>query len=269
MRPTIPLILEPEELVALKSQPDILIVDLSAEPGYMESHIEAAVHIHPAELVSGVQPATGKLPGIDRLETLFSRIGYHPGQHIVACDDEGGGWAGRFIWTLDVIGHQHMSYLNGGMHAWTALHLPTTAEVPRISPTTANITINTHVIATKAEVLASLDNPDTVIWDARAPDEYAGTRKTARRSGHIPGAVNLEWTRAMDLSRQLRIRTDIVELLASVGISCDKKIITHCQTHHRSGFTYLIGKSLGLDIRAYDGSWSEWGNDPDTPIETG
>jgi len=57
------------------------------------------------------------------------------------------------------------------------------------------------------------------------------------------------------------------ELLAQLGIDDTKRIITHCQTHHRSGLTYFIGRWLGLDIRAYHGSWSEWGNDPDTPIE--
>ncbi len=71
----------------------------------------------------------------------------------------------------------------------------------------------------------------------------------------------------MDTDRQLRIRSDIADLLDSIGISADKKIITHCQTHHRSGLTYLVGKLLGLNIMAYHGSWSEWGNDPDMHID--
>ena len=89
-----------------------------------------------------------------------------------------------------------------------------------------------------------------------------------RSSGHIPGAVNLDWLDTMDPDNGMRIRSDIAALLQSRGITPDKKIITHCQTHHRSGLTWLIGKALAYDIKAYDGSWSEWGNDPDTPIET-
>ena len=72
----------------------------------------------------------------------------------------------------------------------------------------------------------------------------------------------------MDRAASLRIRKDIKDVLNDLGLTTDKKIITHCQTHHRSGLTYLIGKSLGYDIKAYPGSWSEWGNHPDTPVET-
>jgi thiosulfate/3-mercaptopyruvate sulfurtransferase len=61
--------------------------------------------------------------------------------------------------------------------------------------------------------------------------------------------------------------SDIASQLQEIGIDKHKKIITHCETHHRSGLTYLVGKALGYDIRAYDGSWSEWGNHPNTPIE--
>jgi thiosulfate/3-mercaptopyruvate sulfurtransferase len=70
-----------------------------------------------------------------------------------------------------------------------------------------------------------------------------------------------------DRDRQLRVISDLEALLAEHGISGKGGIITHCQTHHRSGLTYMLGRLLGLDIRAYHGSWSEWGNREDTPIE--
>ena len=94
--------------------------------------------------------------------------------------------------------------------------------------------------ATLEDVLNSLDDPETVIWDARGPLEYTGEKVVAQKGGHIPGAVNFEWTQAMDPARALRIKDESVlrPALAELGLTEDKTIITHCQTHHRSGFTY-------------------------------
>ena len=90
----------------------------------------------------------------------------------------------------------------------------------------------------------------------------------AAKGGHMPGAINFEWIRAMDLERNYRIRHGLLEALAELGITKEHRIITHCQSHHRSGFTYLVAKSLGFKhVKAYDGSWSEWGNLPHTPVE--
>ncbi len=263
----LPLVLEPAELN--QHLDEVVVIDLCREENYLRAHVPGAIHVHPGQLIRGEKPAVGKLPTLEQLEDLFGNIGYSPEQHIVVYDDEGGGWAGRMIWTLDVIGHKHYSYLNGGIHAWLAEQMPISQEVVRVLPTTPEIHISDEFIASKEEVLASLENHSACIWDARGPDEHSGQKVVAARGGRIPGAINFEWTRGMDPDRALRIRENLKELLSAVGIDGSQPLITHCQTHHRSGFTYLLGKTLGFDIKAYDGSWSEWGNDPDTPIETG
>jgi len=263
----LPLILEAQQLQEQRDSSGLLIVDLSSPQNYRQGHVPGAVHVSPQELVAGTPPAPGKLPGIPQLTHLFSRLGLTPETHVVAYDDEGGGWAGRFIWTLDVIGHRHYSYLNGGIWAWRAAGLPQSTELHSPSPTGVSIKINPDPMLDKEEIIARLGDKNFVVWDARGREEYLGLRQTAQKNGHIPGAIHCEWTELMDRDRDLRIRADAEDYLRNKGFNEKQNIVTHCQTHHRSGFTYLIGKSLGWNIKAYPGSWSEWGNSPDTPVE--
>ena len=263
----LPLLVEPEALNNHLNNERLLIIDLCSDENYRRFHLPGAIHVAPSELVSGVKPASGKLPSTERLQNLFVRIGYSPDKHIVAYDDEGGGWAGRFIWTLDVIGHATKSYLNGGLIAWANVQLPLSTAVPQPEPTEVTLQINSSVIAEKEDVLASIEDESVIVWDARSPEEYAGTRIVAARGGHVPGAVNLDWLELMDRGHHLKLINNLPELLKKKGFDKAETVITHCQTHHRSGLTYFAGKLLGLNIKAYHGSWSEWGNDPDTPIE--
>lgn len=264
-------VLEPADLkVLLDTRSDLLLVHVATADAYAAGHIIGAIHVAPAELVSGRTPATGQLPDLSRLELLFSRIGYRRDATIVVYDDEGGGWAGRFIWTLDIIGHRDWQYLNGGIHAWAAAGLPIVRTPVSPAPCAVQLSIDRGPIAEAEDILDHLDDPTMVVWDCRSADEHFGRRVTAARNGHIPGAVHIDWLELMDPDRGLRLRVDLEALLASRGITRDKKIIAHCQTHHRSGLAYLALRALGFPKpRGYHGSWSEWGNRQDTPIETG
>ena len=259
-------VLEPDAVADLP-ETDTLLVQVTSSALFEQAHIPGAVLIEPAELVCGIPPASGKLPSTAQIAATLSRVGYQPDQRIIAFDDEGGGWAGRLFWTLDVIGHYDWAYLDGGLHAWHAAGLPLAQGASAPAPAEpCEITIDTAPIAEISDVMAAIDDADSVIWDVRSAEEYAGLRSGSARRGHIPGAVNLDWELLKDANRQLRLIDSLDDVAASLGLLQAKQIITHCQTHHRSGLSYLVGRLLGLNIKAFHGAWAEWGNDPNTPI---
>lgn len=266
------LLIEPEDLAAQLPLPGTLIIDQSKQEHFLKHHIPGAVWLDFKRLQAGTAPAPGKLPSAEQLSSVFSELGLTPDTHVICCDDEGGGWDGRLIWVLDSIGHTQYSVINGGMTAWLDAGLP--VEAGEVTPTPSSYTV-TQILpqftVTKDEILAHLGEPGFAVWDARGPLEYTGEKVVAQRGGHIPGAAHFEWTDGMDKSRALRMRdlNDLKAELQSLGLDSGKQIVTHCHTHHRSGYTYLIGKLLGFDIRGYAGSWSEWNSDPDTPVTTG
>ncbi len=265
----LPLVIEPADLAERLTAPELILVDLTSATRYAEGHLPGARFVDPKQTQLGQPPAPGQLPAKSQLEALFGALGHRSDVVYVVYDDEGGGWAGRFIWLLDVIGHHRYHYLNGGLHAWLAEQRPLSQDTPSaVTDVPATLKLEESPSASREYIESRLGASDLVIWDARSPEEYRGEKVLAARAGHIPGAINFEWTAAMDSSRAMRIREDIAEHLETLGITADKEIITHCQTHHRSGFTYLLAKALGYPrVKGYPGSWGEWGNLPDTPIQ--
>ncbi|WCM51880.1 thiosulfate sulfurtransferase [Pseudomonas sp. WJP1] len=264
----LPLVIEPSDLLPRLDARELILVDLTSPARYAEGHIPGARFVDPKRTQLGQAPAPGLMPPQAALETLFGELGHNPDAVYVVYDDEGGGWAGRFIWLLDVIGHSKYHYVDGGLTAWLAEGMPMSIQIPPSAGGPVALTLHDEPTATREYLQSRLGAADLAIWDARGPLEYSGEKVLAAKAGHIPGAVNFEWTAGMDKARNLRIRTDMPQILEQLGITPDKEVITHCQTHHRSGFTYLVAKALGYPrVKGYAGSWGEWGNHPDTPVE--
>lgn len=268
--PLLPLIIEPEQLEKKLNTDRLRIVDLCKHDIYQQNHIPGAVHLEYSKVTRREPPVMGLLPAMEDLNDILSSLGISPNTHVVAYDDEGGGKACRFLWTLEAINHPHYSLLNGGLQAWANEGHPLSNEQVAIEATQYPIHFNQDVIADKEYVLSHLRDPSTIILDTRSVEEFNGEKKFAARGGHIPGAVNMDWVLAIDQQCNLRFKSegDLRTLLEKRGITPEKEIIVHCQTHHRSAHTYILLKSLGFPrIKGYAGSWSEWGNSSDTPVE--
>ena len=268
------ILIEPEALQAMLSDAQLLVVDLSKAATYAQLHIPGAMHMEYSILNIGTQPAPGLLPPEERLGKIAGMLKLDEMSRIVAYDDEGSGCAARLAWTLHYLGYESVQVLNGGLHAWSNEGYPVNNQpvLPDISATLPLAARNPSVLADDTYILRHLDDESVALLDARTPEEYAGTKVRAARGGHIPGAVNLNWLDTMDKNRNLRLKSpDILnDALSTVGIRPEQEVITYCQSHHRSAHAWLMLKSLGFPrVRGYAGSWSEWGNHPDTPVTTG
>lgn len=270
------LIVEPDQLQPLLGSAGLLVVDLCKTETYAQTHIPGAIHLDYTQIIAANKPVMGLLPDADTLSRLFSDIGLTPDTHVVAYDDEGGGRAARLLWTLDAVGHTQTSLLNGGLHAWLNEGHPHEKLPVQAAPSNYRVEIDdasaASPIATQAFILEHLDDDNVVLLDSRSPEEYRGEKKFAERAGRIPGAVNMDWFLVMDKTNNMRLKpeTELRTLLEERNIKPDHTVVTYCQTHHRSALTYFVLKSLGFThIKGYPGSWSEWGNSEDAPIETG
>ncbi|MDH5228963.1 MAG: sulfurtransferase [Gammaproteobacteria bacterium] len=261
-----------DELERRLGEDGLVIVDLGKAETYAQAHIPSAVFCNYADILRHAKPVMGLVPEEQQFAEVLSKLGIKPSDLVVAYDDEGGGKAGRFLWTLELTGHKQYALLDGGLHAWYGQGRPLSNEATA-NPDPSDYPVNwcnDDCLANRDFILYHLNNNDVVIVDARSPEEYTGSKVFAQQGGHIPGAVNYEWTQAMDkdLHMTMRDAEKVMQELALLGITPDKEIVVHCQTHHRSSYTWIMLRHLGFTkVRGYPGSWSDWGNIAGIPVE--
>lgn len=177
--PTLPLLIEPDQLQPHLTDRGVLVVDLCDPASYAAGHIPGAVHLDYADLVRVKPPTMGLLPTEARLGEVLSRLGLTAGQCVVAYDEEGNGRAGRLLWTLAVLGYERLAMLNGGIHAWDAAGGRLENRIRRPAPSFFQAQFrNLSAVADKDYILARLGQPGVALLDTRSPAEYAGLDQT-------------------------------------------------------------------------------------------
>ena len=248
-----------------------LLLDLRPAEHFAAGHIPGAVHLD--------------LWGVSLIDTdpapmrafmwmivhMLELRGIDAGRPVVVCDEQSGLRAARAFWFLEYFGHPSVRLLDGGYGAWTRERLPvaTGAEAPaKADWRGGEPDERADRIATWRDVRDRLGRPGVVLLDTRTDGEYCGTLVRARRGGAVPGAVHIEWTRNLGPDGAFKPAAELRAMYEQAGVTPDKEVITYCHGGYRAAHSYLALRLLGYPrVRNYIGSWKEWGDREDLPLE--
>jgi thiosulfate/3-mercaptopyruvate sulfurtransferase len=265
--PRAEILAEPADYLTPASRERVRFLDARGEEAYAAGHVPGAVRVNAAQWSREFTPG-GPLAG--RWARLLAEVGVSPGLRVVVYGGDDVRDAARVWWILKYCGVPHVRLLNGGWPAWQAAGGPVSQEVPALERSPAGVAPQPARLATKQQlqrVLQAADKPQIV--DARSEAEHCGEMQTARRNGAIPGAVHLEWKDLLDpQTRKFKAPAELSALFKERGIDPSKPAVTYCQSGGRAA-VLAFGLELmgGREVANYYGSWAEWGNAEDTPVE--
>jgi thiosulfate/3-mercaptopyruvate sulfurtransferase len=244
------------------------LLDLRPVEQFSQGHLPHAVHLDLFGVsLTDTDPAPLK-SFLWMIEHLLATRGVSADRPVVVYDSDSGIRAARAFWFLELFGHPNVRLLDGGVRAWTAAGFPLTSESNAPAETSWTGERRAEVLATWRDVANRLDRSDVAILDTRTDGEYRGTTVRAARSGAIPGAIHIEWTRNLGPDGALKPAAELTAMYAEAGITPDREVVSYCQGGYRAAHSYLALRLLGYPrLRSYLGSWREWGDREDLPIE--
>jgi thiosulfate/3-mercaptopyruvate sulfurtransferase len=255
----------------------VRIVEVDENPAlYAEAHIPGAIGFDWKKDLQD-QVKRDFLSPQEFGELMGSR-GIGPQHQVVLYGDRNNWFAAYTYWYFKYYGHDDVKLINGPREKWIAEERETTSEVPSHPAATFQAKSGDEAIrARREEVLGAL-GAGTNLVDVRSPQEYSGEliamagyeQEGAQRAGHIPGAISVPWAQAVNDDGTFKSADELRDLYRSKGVIEDSKpVIAYCRIGERSAHTwFVLHELLGLDdVENYDGSWTEWGNLVNVPIE--
>ena len=238
--------------------------------GYEQAHIPNAVFVDwQVDIVEPGSPSND-VAEPDRFASLMGALGIGNDQTVVIYDNAASMLACRLRWALRYYGHEQVFILDGGWNKWLAEGRPLSADKPQVETGQFVARINPRLKATAADILASLEQGNIQLIDVRSPAEYAGEASRARYGGHIPTAISMPRKTMVADDLTVKPAPELRRRFAESGVALDANdTVIYCNSGVSASFGMLALELAGArNLRLYDGSWKEWGNDAAMPKAT-